>query len=145
MENPTLLSNNIFVYCLVNSRCITPYGNLLQNFNPAEVTQESLRLQRKTNELLKTLISEVRKTNELLEKRPVCAWWAVDYQLDATKTHQSALWYSYNIRGSSFSPEQSCVQLSLLMLSITQLFMTITFFSVSVTKSLLLWSVCYLW
>ena len=71
--------------------CITPYGNLLQNFNPAEVTAESLRLQRRTVELLQSLVSEVKKTNEMLEKRPVCAWWAVDYQIYATKTHQSAL------------------------------------------------------
>ena len=74
-ESYTALSINIIVvYCSGNFRCITPYGNLLQNFNPAEVTAESLRLQRKTVELLQSLVSEVKKTNELLEKRPVCAW-----------------------------------------------------------------------
>ena len=41
-----------------------------------------------------------RKTNELLEKRPVCAWWAVDYQIYATKTHQSALLIFVQYKGA---------------------------------------------
>ena len=56
------------------------------------------------------------------------------------------VWCSHTsgIQIRQLTSEQSCVQLGLLMLSITQLFMTITFFSVSVTKSLLLWSACHL-